>query len=327
MQKMNTFKLKTAFVFTIATLFCFTLSAQDYTFKVTSVKGTAKSNGTQLFVGSKVKAGSTINIEDGTTLNIAHNNGKTLTVTKAGSYKVDDLAKGVSAKSGSLSEKYAAFVLNELTAGKTDGIGANNMSKTGSVKRTIVDNTKAVNFMTERKTHVAPTTITLKWYPNDLKIEKEKVEKYTFVVSDLMSNEIYREETTQPSITVDLGDQKFTNAMSGAIQYHVIVNNDQRLTSPEYMLQIVQGEANTKITQDVKSLSTDNTAINKLILAKYFEDHGLYANAMFAYEEAIKMSESNEMYENMYQAFLDRNYLSKKAKQMGSKKTNAETKK
>ena len=94
MKKMNTLKLKTAFVFTIATLFCFTLSAQDYTFKVTSVKGNATADGSKLMVGSKIKQGATIKVESGTLLNVAHNNGKTLTVSKVGTYKVDDLAKG-----------------------------------------------------------------------------------------------------------------------------------------------------------------------------------------------------------------------------------------
>jgi len=312
MQKMTTSKFKTVFAFVIAALFSFSVSAQDYTFKVTSVKGDAKANGSALKVGSKIKSGAVITVGDGTLLNVAHSNGKTLNISKKGTYKVDDLAKGCNAKKGSLSEKYAAYVLNELTSGKSDGVGADNMSKTGSVKRGDLD-VKA-NFAVENDNAV------LRFFPEHMKGFEGEAKSYTFVITDLMSTELLKAEVKEPSLTIDLSEEKYKNAISGALQYHVYINGDESQVSPEYLLKMVGGEEAIKIKEDVASLSGDNSAMNKLILAKYFEDQGLHANAMYAYEEAIKMSESNEMYENLYQAFLDRNYLSKKTKQMGSKK-------
>ena len=237
----------------------------------------------------------------------------------------------MSAKSGSLSEKYAAFVLNELTAGKTDGIGANNMSKTGSVDRAI-PKALAFNAPGDKKTKVANAEVTLRWFADEnapVAIpENASVDNYTFQVKDLMDNVLYETSTTESFVTINLAEDKFKSTVGSQLMYQVTANvGDNSYGSLEHMLVRVSNEEAIQIKQDVETLDSDNSTINKLILAKYFEDHGLYANAMFAYEEALKMSDSNEMYENMYQAFLDRNYLSKKAKQMGSKKTNAETKK
>ena len=316
---MTTSKLKTVFAFVIAALFSFAASAQDYTFKVKSIKGDAKADGTTLMVGSKINKGHTITVADGTFLNVAHNNGKVLNISKKGTYKVDDLAKGCAAAKGSLSEKYAAYVLNELTSSKNGG-GADNMRKTGSVTREVVDMTKAVNFTSSKKTKVADSHATLRWFPNDSKISEDEVETYTFVIKTLMGEELYRTETTEPYVSVDLSEDKYKGVINNALQYKVFVNGNEKLTSPEYVLQMIDGEEAIRIQQDVASLSSDNSAMNKLILAKYFEDQGLHANAMFAFEEAIKLSDNDEMYQNLYQAFLDRNYLSKKTKQMGSKK-------
>ena len=324
---MITSKLKTIFAFVIAALFSFAVQAQDYAFKVTSIKGVAKADGKALFVGTKIQSAQTIVVQEGALVNIAHSNGKTLNISKAGTYKVADLAKGCTAPKGSLSEKYASFVLNELTSGKSSGSNGDNKSKTGSVERTVIIGAEPtsksfVNFMANKNTKVASTQVTLKWNINESKYEEETVESYTFVVTDLMSNELLRVSTKEPMYTLDLTDEKFSSIMGNALHYRVLVNGDEKQQSEEYLLKIIDGEEAVKIKEDMASLSGDNTALDKMILAKYFEDKGLYANAMYAYEEAVKLSENNEMYENLYQAFLDRNYLTNKSKKRDTKKQN-----
>jgi len=331
---MNTSKLKTLFSFLFAVLISYGVSAQDYTFKVTSVKGDAKVNGAALKVGSKIQSG-TITVTNGALLNIVHKTGKPLNVSKAGSYKVDVLDKACSAKPGSLSEKYAAYVLKELTAGDDGGIGAKNQSKTGSVTRDIV--TAPVAFMTpiplsekdvKKKTVVYQGKVTLQWYANSNALGSNKITDesavvgYKFIVSNLMSEQISVIETAETSVTLDMNDSKYAN--EAAIHYQVIAlgNNGQEWESEEYLIE-VDRSSTASIKQDLEALAGDESALSKLIMAKYFEEKGLVANALYAYEEAVKLSESNEMYKNMYQAFLDRNYLRRKSAHMNKAKKEA----
>lgn len=320
---MNTSKLKTLFAFVFAVLISYGVSAQDYTFKVTSVKGDAKVDGTALRVGSKIQSG-TITVGAGSLLNIVHKSGKPLNVSKSGSYKTDVLDKACSAKPGSLSEKYAAYVLKELTAGDDSGIGAKNQSKTGSVERTVTF--ASMKFMkpatkdAKKKTIVYRDKFTMQWYPNEKASEKNMIEDeskivgYKFIVMSLMGEQLAVIETTEPSVTIDMTDEKF--AKQQALKHQVIAlgSDGEEWSSDPYVIQPLANDQAVEVSQDLKALAADNSALSKLIVAKYFEERGLVANALYAYEEAVKLSDSNDMYKGMYQAFLDRNYIRTKRK-------------
>ena len=58
-------KLKPILALLFITLFSFSVNAQEVTFQITSVKGTVKVDGKKVFVGSKIKAGQTIEVEEG----------------------------------------------------------------------------------------------------------------------------------------------------------------------------------------------------------------------------------------------------------------------
>lgn len=321
---MNTSKLKTLFVFVLTVLISYGVSAQDYTFKVTSVKGDAKVDGAAVKVGSKINSG-TITVAEGALLNIVHKGGKSLNVSKAGTYQIAALDKACSAKPGSLSEKYAAYVLKELTTGDDGGIGAKNQAKTGSVERSIEGPLALMNPYAEKgkekKTTVIDGKVTLQWFPNNTttaKLDKDQAIQYTFVVKDLLGNLVSSTTTKEKAITLDLTDPKYS---SKHLMYrvHALSDAGQKWKSEERLLEPLKKSEAMKINQDLESLAADNSALSKLIVAKYFEEKGLVANAMYAYEEAVKLSNSNDMYTNMYQAFLDRNYLRKKSAHMATK--------
>ncbi|MGB0523502.1 MAG: hypothetical protein ACPGJS_11115 [Flammeovirgaceae bacterium] len=320
---MNTSKLKSLLAFVFTVLISYGVSAQDYIFKVTSVKGDAKVDGTMLKVGSKINAG-TITVADGALLNIVHKGGKALNVSKAGTYQIDALDKACSAKPGSLSERYAAYVLKELTTGDDSGIGAKNQAKTGSVERDF--DTAPVAFMKpyttakgkKKNTLVVDGMVTIQWFPNEnvaSRPEESQVVKYMFHLEDLFGQVIKTFETDKAKITIDLSEE----ALSGKhMKYQVVAmgDNGQKWTSSKYMLEPMKTAESLKIKQDLESIAADNSALSKLIVAKYFEEKGLVANALYAYEEAVKLSNANDMYKNMYQAFLDRNYLRKSKAKM-----------
>jgi hypothetical protein len=261
-------------------------------------------------------------VGEGALLNIAHNNGKSVNISKPGSYSVDDLAKGCSAQGNSLTSKYADFVMKELTSGDDSGVGAKNMKKPGSVTRSPL--TPLDMFAVKKMSTVPGQPATLRCFVNlEEKFEGIEITTYTFVISDLSQKLIETIETTEPFVVIDLTNDKYKNLLGNAIQYYVYSNKNTSLKSDPYVLEALAPSKLSGIQEDVAMLSEDNSALGRLILAKYFEDQGLYANAVYAYEEAVKLSEENEQYKAMYQAFLDRNYMSKKGKkELASKKEN-----
>ena len=317
MQTMNTPKLNGFLIFALAMLFGFSAVAQDYTFKVISKKGSAQAGGAELKVGSKIQKGQQLVVGEKTLLNIAHNNGKSLNITKAGKYKVDDLAKGCTAKGNSLASKYADFVLKELTSEDDgDAVRGKNMRKPGSVVRAGEESATLLFATTGKKMEVAPTTVALKCFLNedgaDVLVNQEEVTKYTFVVQDFMGTELDRVESEEPVVTIDLSGEKYADAP--AVTYYAYVNDNPKARSPEYAMQLMKGAKAKKIKENASALAEDDSPLGHLILARYFEEQGLHANAIYAFERAMEKSEGNERYEQMYQAYLDRNYLSKKSK-------------
>ncbi len=56
-----------------------------------------------------------------------------------------------------------------------------------------------------------------------------------------------------------------------------------------------------------EKISKGETAIDRLMDAQYFESEKLFPDAVHAYKEAIRISEGNPIYEDLYYSFLLRN--------------------
>ena len=88
-------------------------------------------------------------------------------------------------------------------------------------------------------------------------------------------------------------------------------NGKKKITSPEAMLQKLKSKENYLIAEEFNKLPQEETAINKLIKAKFFEEKGLIANAINMYEEALAISDVPQ-YSSYYSEFLNYYGLVKK---------------
>lgn len=286
--------------------------AQEVAFRVIGVKGEAKAGGNVLKVGSQIKAGETIELAEGGYLGLAHSKGKTTEIKKGGSYKVAELeaALGTAGNSG-IASKYADLIMGELTAGN-DASRYKTSGKTGSVHRAPVPSPLMV-MMPENSTstnEVYASKVTIKWYPKEDNVPADAT--YKVIFKNMFDEVVYEMETNDQHLTVDLADAKF--AATKAVKYVVQLKSNPSIASASGNLKKLSADKAAAIDTDVKDLMADNSAISKLILARYFEDKGLIGNAITAYEEALKIS-STDQYQEMYRAFLDRNYLSKKSRE------------
>jgi hypothetical protein len=62
----------------------------------------------------------------------------------------------------------------------------------------------------------------------------------------------------------------------------------------------------TKSWEEVKATAQEETALNKYILASYFEENLLIMDALTAYQDAIKLAPDVALYKDSYNEFLKR---------------------
>ena len=306
-------KIKFCFsVFLLVSLIHASASGQ---FMVLGAKGDNKVDGQPLKIGALLQSGQTITIGSGAYLGLAHTSKKTIELSKAGTYKIKDLETKIASASIDLTNRYVNFVINELTSNDDNTSRFNRSAKTGSVTRDVSKKTLLFmmpvdeNGVSKTSKVLADTRITIGWFiykPED--INEEDIANYRFIVKDgtpeNIGNVIFEETTANKKLILDLSDKKFRRNKTLLYQVEAISNTGKKFKSPEAMLKKLSSKENYKVAQELKELPREETALNKLIKAKFFEEKGLIANAINMYEEAIDMSDVPQ-YRNYYNEFLD----------------------
>ncbi|TAH18678.1 MAG: hypothetical protein EAZ08_10840 [Cytophagales bacterium] len=294
-----------------------TVSAQDYAFKVLSSKGHNIAGGASLKVGSKLTANQTLDVGEDSYLVLACSNGKTLEITKKGSYKVQDLSTQANS-SGSLASNYAKFVIDELTEAGSEGIAAKNrfqhMNKTGSVKRALGS---VATMLPSERSKIYGSNLVLKWYVKDNVAFQDQIDRYRVQIFNLNDEVLYTNEFKQEQATIDLASNPKLMKESVLVCKVIPLSKDNKelenaaTVDGDAIVRLEEGESK-QISVELGAVTKDNqTALGKLIEARFFEDKELYADAIHAYEEAIKISGGTEQFKKVYQFFLERNGFTK----------------
>jgi len=278
-------------------------------FKVLASKGTNKavSGGVEsgLVIGKKLMKGDKLIVAEGGYVGLAHASGKTIEIKKGGSYDVATLVNEVSNQNTSSSQKYVNFVSNQMTSGNTN-LAANrqsNMSSTGSVERggnyKLYQGTRMEVYNTDK--------IVIQWMP----VDKSKGFYVTLV--NMYDEEIFKSETNGNSITLDLSQIDGSKLDDNSAKIVIVAKNSPELkTDDSYFLTFITGDKQKKVTEELAAMqqfNSENTAINKIVLAGFYEENGLYLNAMEKYQEAIALEPEVEDYKTAYDQFLKRNEL------------------
>ena len=308
--------LKVFTLFSAILFACNITLAQDYAFKVLGSKGNPTSNGAVLKVGSKIMPTQLIVLGEGASLDLATPANKVVNLSKAGSYKAQDLVAQASSQKN-LTNDYAKYVISELTSDNDNAVTAknkfNHMNKTGSVKRA----TGMVVAMLPEKSKIYGNSIVLKWFVKDNLTLTEPIDRYKVELQNMEDKVLFSKEVTETNLTIDLNKEKISETIMICRIYPIGKNGNSLETA------IVDGNMLVK-TEDLEareisaelvniSKSQNSSSLSKLIEARFFEEKELYADAITSYEEALKLSESTEQYKRIYNLFLDRNGLSKEA--------------
>lgn len=296
--------MKTNKLLLLSTLLAMTslVSAQDYAFKVLAVKGSNEVKAGEAW--QPLKTGATLRSDDELKLaangyiGLVHETGKPLEVKQAGVHQVSTLEKKVGASSTVL-QKYTDFILS------SNDDRRNSMTATGAVHRG--DNDKsAIRLQLPDKDHsgIFNKIAVINWDAGDV------AGPYVVSVKNMFEDVLAEIETSEKGIQLDLSEQKYAN--ENALLIEVSAKSNPKLISSQRLIKKLSPAELEKVAEALKMLRQDmpeQSALSQLYFATLYEQNGLLIDAIYAYEQAVKLEPEVPSFRESYEEFLTRQGL------------------
>lgn len=279
--------------------------AQDYAFKVLANKGTNEIKSGEswqpLRTGASLKSGDEVKLADNAYIGLVHASGKPMELKTAGSYKVSDLAAKLGGGSSVLN-KYTDFILSSNSAEAKK----NRLSATGAVHRATESASIKLLLPENQHSGIYNNNAVINW-------DGSKVAgPYVVTLRNMFDEELAKIETPETSFQLDLTDPKF--AAENAILVEVVSKSDSKQASKQHMIKKLSAADQEKVKKSLSEIMgevQEQTALNKFILAGFYEENSLFIDAISAYEEAVKLAPDVPSYKEAYEEFLLRHGLKK----------------
>lgn len=278
------------------------IKAQDYAFKVMANKGSneVKSGSVwkALKTGDKLNKQDELKVAENSYVALVHSSGKPIELKESKTYSIADLAAKVG-PGASVVSKYTDFILSSNSAEAKK----NRLSATGSVVRAL-DGDINVLLPPSQFGDTFNPLVYIKW-------ETKVAGPYEVVATNMFGDELMKIETPENAIQINRNDPKFKNE---DILIEVRSKGDKKKTDKSYLLRRLSSERQNIIKKLIAEMGEDiqqETALNKFIMAGFYEENKLFVDAIGAYEEAIKLAPDVPTYKEAYEEYLLRNKLKK----------------
>ncbi len=288
----------------LITLFAFISNAQDYAFKVLANKGTNEvksgSDWRPLKTGAALKKEDELKVSENGYVGLVHASGKPVELKKAGPYSVADLASDVSGGTSVLT-KYTDFILSSNSAEAKK----NRLSATGAVHR---GDASAIRVLLPENQHsgLYNQSAVINW-------DGSKVQgPYMVSIKSMFDEELFKFETSETSVQIDLSDPKL--AEETAVLVEISSKADPSQTSKQHLIKKLTPDEQKNVANSLNEILgnvREQTALNKFILAGFYEENHLFIDAIAAYEEAIKLAPDVPTYQEAYDEFLLRHGMNR----------------
>ena len=287
---------------------------QGFVFRVLASKGENKVkkgvNGetVPLKTGATLMSGDELIAASGAYIGLMHKTGRTIEVRNPGVTKISDLETKLASSKTSTANKYAQFVMNKMNESDGD-VNSNyraNMKATGAVKRDVAGG--SLNVLLPSTVDVLSQEAIVGW------ISPESLENPTYVVSikNIFDEEIYSAETTKNSISLNFEDEQL--ASERLVILKVQVKDNAEMVSGEYGIKRMSSDDAASINESLEMLKAevpmDDSPLNRLIYASFYEENNLFLDASTQYQKAINLSPEVDDFKSMYEEFLLKNNLS-----------------
>ena len=261
-------------------------------------------------IGAKLFKGETIKLNKNNYLGLLHATGKTKELKTEGSFNVSDLAGAFDSQKASVSSKFAGYLLQEFM-NKSDT--KKEMENLGAVVR---QGTERIELDFPSATLIMDSTIQFSWFP------REKGEKYIFQIINNAKNTVYMKEIADSFIVIDVNALQFEKGKP--YQWELFSSVNDEIHSDTSIFELLPGNRKQTVMIELrellKELDYDETALNYLIIAKYFEQNKLTANANKYYEKSVAGAPGVDDYFFAYIKFLQTNGMQTKAELLAREK-------
>jgi hypothetical protein len=223
--------------------------------------------------------------------------GKALELKQSGNYKVGDLAAKVNGGSNVLN-KYTDFILSSATAPK------NRLAATGAVDRG-EDNIQ-IYLPKPELAGVYNDNVTIQWDSHGAPAP------YVVTFKSMFDDDLDRLETSENSVSINVNSKNFANEDNIIVSVSSATNKNK--VSNKYTLKKLSKADKTRIKgelEKIASTTSEPTALNKLLMAAFYEQNNLLIDAGTAYAEAIQLAPDVPQYKEDYEAFLFRHAMKK----------------
>jgi hypothetical protein len=278
---------------------------QDYSFKVLANKGSNEvksgDDWQPLKTGASLKLTDEVKLADNSYIGLVHKTGKPMELKAAGKYKVSELDSKVGTGSSVLN-KYTDFILSSNSAEAKK----NRLNATGAVHRATETASIKVMLPENQFASVYNNIAVVNW-------DNTKVAgPYMVTIKDIFEEQLDTISTPENTFKFDLSNPKFSK--DDAFLIEIASKVDGKQVSKQHMIKKLGPKEKANITQQLQENMgelQDQTAMNKYLLAAFYEQNNLIIDAIASYEEAIKLAPDVTSFKEAYDEFLLRQGIKK----------------
>lgn len=284
------------------------LIAQDDSFTVLSFSGKVSflNSGKKWNViqaGDRIEKSGKIKLEKNSYTALMYKDGRTLEINTDGTYDNKKLSELLTKNNPSISKKFSQFVFTELTKGSGQ---KKDMKTFAAVVRVRPDFIEAA---VPSYTKIVESQFNFSWY------KSIGTQKYIFNLISPTGSIIYMNLVTDTSINVNLAD---LNIINGLCYNWFVYDADRNKVSSDTNCVIVMPSFESKsisdsLTELEKTFIDNDSPLNQLIIAAYFESNDLNLAALAHYNKANSLAPEVEQYKEIIINFLLKNKLYKQA--------------
>ena len=279
------------------------LLAQDAVFSVLLNKG-QNSYGVHekshpILLGSSLATNDVVNVEDGGYVALVHEaTGSSIELTQKGNYTVAEIENKVLDQQSTVLAKYAKFLIKKL---HSDEKGRQNLNVTGAVERGGVD---IIDVELPNVNVVYGDQVMVSWKQTD------DVKDYVITIKDKLDEIIVELPVKGTTYQLDLNRDELKDEKM--IIINVKASNNNQLRSPDFGIKRLDPDESRLIHEEftkLRSVVGSENVVDKLLIASFFEENQLLADAITFYKEAQSISPDPDGLAILYLNFLERNGL------------------
>ncbi len=252
-----------------------------------------------LVPGARLNQGEEIKVEEGGYVALIYEpSGTGIEIKQAGEYSVNDLEKLAKEQSQSILTKYGKFLMSKLINNDEQN---QNLNVTGAVERGDVD---VIEVYFPKVADVYGEEVFISWRQAD------DLENYVVTVKDKLDKTILARNVKGTSYTLKLDQAPL--AGEEMLIVNVRTKDKENIVSGDYGIKRITSPEERQIEEEysaMKKVAGEDTALNKLLMASFFEENELLADALYCYYQAMQTAPDPQGFREIYDNFLARNGL------------------